>query len=73
MIFKVIGGILVAWGIADIGGSWMDIDVWQDWLGISLSGIFYQFSGWASLLGGGMIWGLGSSDDDDEEETGGES
>lgn len=68
MVFKIIGGLLVAWGVADVGGSWMGIDVWADWLGVQLEGVFYQFSGWAALIIGFFVFNFGSSDDEDTAE-----
>lgn len=28
MVFKVIGGLLVAWGVLDIAMSWSGTDIW---------------------------------------------
>jgi hypothetical protein len=66
MIFKIIGGALIAWAIADFGLSYMGTDVWYDWLGIQLPEAIYRFS--AIIVGviGGAIWKLGGSSDVDE-------
>jgi hypothetical protein len=66
MIFKIVGGALIAWAIADFGLSYMGTDVWYDWLGIQLPEAIYRFS--AIIVGviGGAIWKLGDSSDADE-------
>ncbi|MEE9314038.1 MAG: hypothetical protein V3V02_05250 [Rhizobiaceae bacterium] len=60
MIFKIIGGILIAWSLADVVGNLMGVAVWKDWFGISLTGLVYQLTGWVSLLGGAVLWRKGS-------------
>ena len=64
MIFKILGGILIAWAVADFGLSYMGTDVWYDWLGIQLPEAIYRFS--AIIVGGigGTIWKFGDSSED---------
>jgi hypothetical protein len=66
MIFKILGGALIAWAVADFGLSYLGTDVWLDWLGIQLPEAIYRFS--AIIVGviGGAIWKLGASADADE-------
>jgi hypothetical protein len=66
MIFKILGGALIAWAVADFGLSYMGTDVWYDWLGIQLPEVIYRFS--AIIVGviGGAIWKLGDSAETDE-------
>ncbi len=66
MIFKILGGALIAWAVADFALSYMGTDVWLDWLGIHLPEVIYRFS--AIIVGviGGVIWKLGDSTDTEE-------
>ena len=68
IVLKIVGGLLVLWGIADVGGSYMGIDVWRDWLGIELSGLAYRFSGYAELISGALLWSVGGKQDDEQAE-----
>ncbi|MDJ0612261.1 MAG: hypothetical protein QNJ29_01190 [Rhizobiaceae bacterium] len=69
MIFKIIGGLLVVWGVLDLGLSWMGTDVWMDWLGVdlwSISELLWTYIAWAEILIGSVIWSMGGSEDEAE-------
>ena len=63
MIFKIIGGLLVAWGVLDIAMSWGGTDIWFEWLGIdlwSINQLLGKYIAWVEILAGSLIWGLGN-------------
>lgn len=61
MIFKIVGGLLIAWAVADFGLSYMGTDVWLDWLGVELPEIIYRYSAMIVGVVGGVIFSLGGS------------
>jgi hypothetical protein len=61
MIFKIIGGALIAWAVVDFGSSYMGTDVWSDWLGIQLPEVIYRYSAMIVGVIGGVIWKLGDA------------
>ena len=50
MIIKIIGYVLIVWGVADFGLSFTDVDLWWTVFGINLQGVVYQFSGMAAVF-----------------------
>ncbi|MFP6765455.1 MAG: hypothetical protein VB858_17640 [Planctomycetaceae bacterium] len=65
---KIIGGLLIAFGLADFGGSWAGIDVWRDWFGIVLPEILWRFSAYAEIGIGYFCFNLGSSPEAESSE-----
>lgn len=66
MIFKILGGLIFAWGALDLGMSYAGTDVWSQWLGIdlfSISEILWKYIAWIFMAVGGFIWTLGSRDE----------
>ncbi len=66
MIFKILGGALIAWAVADFGLSYMGTDVWYDWLGIQLPEVIYRFSAMIVGVIGGVVWKLGDAGEAEE-------
>jgi len=61
MTMKIIGGLLILFGLVDIGGSYAGLDVWTDWLGIELPEVIWNFTGYAEIGIGYFCFNLGSS------------
>lgn len=68
---KIIGGILIAFGIMDIVLSWIGIDVWGEWIGVGreiaaaeaaadLPYYIWFFAGYIETGVGYFIYNLGS-------------
>ena len=54
-----VGVVLIIWGIVDFGASYAGIDVYYDWFGIDVGGL-YPFTHWiAGGIGVAMTY-LGS-------------
>jgi len=73
MAFKVIGGLLIAFGLLDMIGSWTGLDVWGQWIGVALPEIIWQFSAYIEIGIGYFLFNMGTDDevedDDAEPET----
>ena len=66
MILKILGGLLVGWGVLDFGMSWSGTDIWDKWLGIDLWAInelLGKYVAWAEIFFGGLLWSMGGNDE----------
>ena len=62
-MFKIIGGLLILWGIIDTIMSYTgEGDLWYNLFGIILPDPFYQFAGIAAIILGGLVFRIGSRD-----------
>jgi len=65
--FKIIGGILVAWGILDLIMYYVaQIDIYWSWFGIDLYAIndfLGTFIPMIFIVVGGIIFGMGNKED----------
>ena len=68
MIIKVVGAALIVFGLIDLVGSFAGLDVWTDWLKVSLPEIVWRFTAYIELALGYFLFGLGSPDLGDAEE-----
>tara|TARA_A100001011_G_scaffold261728_1_gene270251 strand:- start:1668 stop:1868 length:201 start_codon:yes stop_codon:yes gene_type:complete len=62
---STIGGAIVVWGFIDLGMSWAGTDVYYDWLGIDVGGL-YPFTHWIAFGGGAAITILGNLNKEEE-------
>ena len=65
MALKIIGGILVLFGLADFIGSFAGFDLWGI-IGLQLPDLLWSFSAYIEMGLGYFLFNLGSGD---EEET----
>tara|TARA_Y100000996_G_scaffold244463_1_gene192260 strand:- start:450 stop:647 length:198 start_codon:yes stop_codon:yes gene_type:complete len=64
-MIKIIGGIIFAWGLLDLGLYYiMDMDLYYA-LGIYLPDIIWQWSGFIALFIGGTLYSWGDPDEID--------
>ena len=61
-ILKVIGGLLIAFGLVDMIGSWTGLDVWTEWIGVHLPEFIWSFTAYIEIGIGYTLLKLGSSD-----------
>ena len=54
---KIIGIILILWGIADLGLSWADTDLYSE-IGITLSESIYPFTHWIAMGIGFVLYSI---------------
>ncbi len=64
---KIIGAIIFLFGVVDIGGSYMDFDLWGK-IGIQLPEILWKYSSYIELALGAFLFSMGSSDEEESEE-----
>ena len=62
MILRIIGGLLILWGFADLGLSYLETDLYYE-IGITLSDGIYPFTHWIAMGIGYVIYKLGASGD----------
>ena len=67
MIFQIIGGLLILFGVVDLGGSYADFDLWGT-MGIELPEFLWSISAYIELAVGYGLFKLGSGFGSDEEE-----
>ena len=58
-ITKIIGGIIILFGLTDLIGSFTGLDVWGE-LGVALPDIVWSFSAYIEIALGYFIFNLGS-------------
>ncbi len=66
---KYLGILIILFGLVDMAGSYMDFDLWTDFIGVELPPIVWKFSSYAEIAIGYAIMSLGSNKDEDEEEA----
>jgi len=62
---KYLGILIIVFGLVDMAGSYLEFDVWTDYIGVQLPAIVWKFSAYAEIALGYGIMSLGSK----EEET----
>jgi len=67
---RFIGLLLIIFGIADFGLSWIEIDVWYDWFGIRLPSWLYYFSALIEIAIGSALMGIGKNESDGSTDSG---
>ena len=63
----VVGGILVAFGLVDLIGSFTGFDVWAQ-MGVQLPEVLWNFSAYIELAGGFYLFKAGRPQELEEEE-----
>lgn len=66
---KILGIILIAIGLIDLGGSYAGFDLWGGFLGIELPDLLWKISSYIELIAGYLLFKMGSSTDQDETEA----
>lgn len=62
---KIIGGLLIAFGLVDVIGSFAGLDVWGEWIGVNLPEAIWSFTAYIEMGLGYFLFRLGSKDADD--------
>ena len=65
---KIVGVILILWGIADFGLSWVGTDLYWE-IGINLPDWLYPWTAWIALGIGFAIFSIGKEEEEEEEEV----
>ena len=62
---KIVGVILILWGIADFGLSWVGTDLYWE-IGIKLPDWLYRWTAWIALGIGFAIFSIGKEEEEKE-------
>ena len=65
---KIAGIIFILIGIIDIGGSFIEFDLWGDFFGIDLPYVIWYLTGYAELGIGYFLYSLSENNSETEEE-----
>ena len=60
MALRIIGGLLIAFGVVDVVGSFLGLDVWNDWFGVDLPAAIWSFTAYIEMGIGYLLYSLGS-------------
>ena len=61
-ILKIIGGVFIAFGLVDMIGSFTELDVWGEWIGLDLPEAIWSFTAYIEMGIGYFLLNLGSND-----------
>ena len=67
-ILKILGIIVIIFGVADLIGSYTGYDLWTDYIKVDLPDTLWQFSHYIEIAIGAVIFKLGTLGDDPDEE-----
>ncbi len=59
---KIVGIIIIAFGIADLIGSYTDFDLWGGFIGVDLPEILWKYSSYIEIALGYFVMNMGSND-----------
>lgn len=66
---KIAGILLIALGVADIGGSYAGVDLWGEWIGVQLPEAIWSFTGYIELGLGYVLFKLGSGGGEEADSS----
>ena len=55
---KIIGGLLIAFGLLDMIGSFTGLDVWGEWIGVNLPEAIWSFTAYIEIGIGYLLFNL---------------
>lgn len=65
---KILGIIIILFGVADLVGSYAGYDLWTDYIGVDLPEMLWRFSSYIEMAIGYGIMSLGSKGESTETE-----
>ena len=68
MVFKIIGVLVVLWGIADLVIGLQGGDLWAQ-IGVQLPDIIWRFSHYIAIIAGATIFGMGVKNAGEEPKS----
>jgi len=67
---KILGLILIVFGVVDLAGSYAEFDLWGGFIGIQLPEVIWQYSSFIEMGLGYFIFNLGKGNESENEATG---
>jgi len=65
---KIIGIIIIAFGLVDLIGSYMEFDLWGGFIGIQLPEAIWSYSSYVELIIGYLLFNIGSKEPEEATE-----
>ncbi len=59
---KIVGIIIIAFGLADLIGSYTDFDLWGGFIGVDLPEVLWKYSSYIEIALGYFVMNMGSKD-----------
>lgn len=59
---KILGIIIIIWGVSDLGLSWLGVDLYEQ-IGVQLSEGIFPFTHWIAMAIGYGVYSIGGSRD----------
>lgn len=56
MALKIVGGLLVAFGLVDLIGSFADFDLWGGFIGVELPDLVWKYSAYIEIAIGYFLF-----------------
>ncbi|MEM6883975.1 MAG: hypothetical protein AAF571_03015 [Verrucomicrobiota bacterium] len=66
---KIVGGLLIAFGLVDLIGGYTGLDVWGEWLNITLPEALWKISPYLEIVGGWFLFKLSGKSQAAPEDT----
>jgi len=66
-VLIILGAILFIFGAVDLVGSFMEFDLWGQFVGVNLPDLLWKYSAYIEMLIGYLIFKAGMSSDNAEE------
>lgn len=66
---KILGLLLIAFGVVDLIGSYAEFDLWGGFIGIQLPEMIWQYSSFIEMGLGYFIFNLAKNDDSKSEDA----
>lgn len=63
---KVVGIIIIAFGLVDLLGSYADFDLWGGFIGVQLPETLWSYSSYIEIIIGYVVMNIGSKSSDEE-------
>ena len=65
---KILGIILIAFGLVDLIGSYLEFDLWGGFLGIQLPEVVWSYSSYIEIVIGYLLFNFGSKEPEEATE-----
>jgi len=59
---KIVGIIIIAFGLVDLIGSYTDFDLWGGFFGVDLPEVLWKYSSYIEIVLGYFLMNMGSKD-----------
>ncbi|WMS89035.1 hypothetical protein [Pleionea litopenaei] len=66
-VLIILGAILFIFGAVDLVGSFMEFDLWGQYVGVNLPDLLWKYSAYIEMLIGYLMFKAGMSSDNAEE------